>query len=156
MPNYQPALWMARLAQVRTNQQTAVLLQGRPMFPPGCSHRKPELSYQHHSDSAGPCRQLSSGQWALSELRSIELADIDWKYESEPARSHRLQPLRGIRCSLENQKCSSHDRLQLLPILQTVLSMVWLPQPVPLCLAQVRTIRQAAVPLQMGPMFPPG
>jgi len=36
-----------------------------------CSHRKPRLSYQQHSESAGPCRQLSSWQWALSKQLSI-------------------------------------------------------------------------------------
>ena len=111
------------------DRQPEVLLQKRPMFPRGCSRRKPELSYQQHSQSAGPCRQLSSGQWVLSERLSIERADIDWKCESALARSHQLQPLRGIHCSLENQKCSSPGRRsRCLPDFQMMLSMVRLLQ----------------------------
>ena len=83
-----------RLLQLGANQQTVVSLQRRPMFLRGWSRRKPELSYRQHSPSAGPCRQLSSGRWALSEPLSIELADTDWKYESALARSHHPRSLR--------------------------------------------------------------
>src|SRR5580692_7104240 len=89
-----------RRAQLKTIRQPGVPLQGRPMFPRGCSRRKPELPCQQHSHSEGPCRQLSSGKWALSELLSdlseplpIELANTDW---NEPALAH-CRHLRSLR-----------------------------------------------------------
>ena len=57
-----------------------------------------------------PCRQPSSWRWALSEGLSIELADIDWKYESAPAPRRHLRSLRGIHCSRENRRCPSPGR----------------------------------------------
>ena len=141
LPNFQLVLSMVRLlqmvplrvAQVRTNQQPEVSLQKRPMFPRGCSRRKPELSYQQHSPSAGPCRQLSSGQWALSERLSIELADIDWKCESALAQSRRLRLSMASTAAVENRKCPSPERwLRCLPNYQRALSMVRMSQLAPL------------------------
>ena len=125
------------------------------MFPRGCSRRKPEPSYQQRSQSEGPCRQLSSWQWALSELLSTELADTDWKYESALAQCRHPRSLRGIHHSLENHKCSSLGRrLHRLPNFQQVFSMVRLSQPVPLWLSRPRKIRQREVSPQRRPMFP--
>src|ERR1700733_4287964 len=121
------------------------------MFPRGCSRRKPEPSYQQHSHSEGTYRQLSSWQWALSELLSTELADTDWKYESALAQCRHPRSLRGIHHSLENHKCSSlGGRSHRLPNFQ-VLSIARLSQGVPLWLSQLRTIRQQRVPLQRLP-----
>ena len=92
---------------MKTTRQRLVLPQSRPTFPRGWSHRKPELPYQHYSKSKGPCRQLSSWQWALSEVLSVSLADIDWKYESALAQRRHLRSVRGIHCSVENRKCLS-------------------------------------------------
>ena len=131
------------------------MLQKRLMFPRGFSRRKPGLSYQQYSQSAGPYQKLSSWQWALSERPSIELADIDWKYESALAQSHQLQPLRGIRCNLENQKLSSPERWsRCLANFRMVLSTGQLPQPLPLRPAQERTTQQPGVPLQVPPTLP--
>ena len=127
-------------ARLRMLQKPAMLLL---LFPLGWSRRKPELSYQQHSQSAGPYRQLSSGQWALSEALSIELADTDWIYESALARCRRPRFLHGIRRSLENQKCSSPGRrLPRLGNLQLALSTLRLPLLVPPSLAQLRMSRK--------------
>ena len=139
----------SRLVQVGTNQQTVVPLGERLVFPRGCSRRKPELSYHQHSPSAGPYRQLSSRQWALSELLSIERADIDWKYESALARSHHLQPLRDTRYNVENRIWLSPERLpRCLANFRMVLSTGQLPQPLllPLRSAQGRTTQQPGGP----------
>src|ERR1700694_660640 len=90
------------------------------MLPRGCSRRKPELPFRHYSLSVAPCRQLSSWHWALSEVLSIELADIDWKYESALAQHHRLRSRRGIHCNVENRKWPSPGRLHHLPNFQWV------------------------------------
>ena len=131
------------------------MLQKQLMLPRGFSRRKLGLSYQQHSQSAGPCPKISSWRWALSERPSIELADIDWQYESALAQSHQLQPLRDIRCNLENQKFSSPERgLHRLTNLQLVLSTGQLPQPSPPPLAQGRTTQKPRVPLQVLPTLP--
>ena len=62
--------------------EAAGVAADRPMFPRGCPSRKPELSYQQHPKSEGPCQRLSCWPWALSEVLSIELEGIDWQYES--------------------------------------------------------------------------
>jgi hypothetical protein len=117
------------LAQVRTNQQPEVLVQ-RPVFPRGCPRRKPELPYQQHLLPAGPFRQLSFGQWVLSERLSIELADTDWTFESALAQCRQLRSLRGIQRSLEKQKCSSPGRrLHRLPNFQPVRSLAQTQSP---------------------------
>ena len=121
------------------------MLQKQLMLPRGFSRRKLGLSYQQHSQSAGPYQKLSSWQWALSERPSIGLADIDWKYESAPAQSHQLQRLRGIRCNLENQKLSSPERWsRCLANFRMVLSTGQQPQPLPLQSALGRTSLQRA------------
>lgn len=107
------------------------------MLPQGWSRRKPKISYQQHSNSAGPCRQLSSGQWAFSELPSIELADTGWMHESTLARLRRPRSPHGNHHNLETQKCSSPGRrLRRLPNYLLVLSPVRPAEPVPLRLAQ--------------------
>jgi hypothetical protein len=122
-----------RLAQVRTMLEREVPLQRRPMFHRDCSHRKLELPYQHHSQLAGPCQQLSSWQSALSKLLSIERADIDWQCESALAQSRHLRSLHGIHCSVENRKYPSPERcLRCSPNYQSAPSMVQRSQMVPL------------------------
>src|ERR1700728_3610584 len=112
------------------------------MCPRGRPHRKPTLPYRQRSRSAGPFRQLSSGQWALLERLSIELADTDWKYESAPAQKRRLRTLRGIHYSLENQKLLSPWRqTRRWPNFPLVLSMVRV--------SQAGTIRQPEASPQM-------
>jgi hypothetical protein len=69
----------------------------------------------------------------LSKLLSIVRADIDWKYESVPARSRQLQPPRDIHCSVENRKCPSRGQYsRYLLNFQLLLATVQLPQRVPL------------------------
>jgi len=110
------------------------------MFPQGCSHRKPGLPNQQHSQSTGPCPQLSSWQWALSEplsdlseLLLFELANTDLKDETALALCRHPRSLRDIHYNLENQKCFSLERrLHRLTNFQLVLSMMRLLRMVPL------------------------
>ena len=93
--------WLSQMVPLRqmlvgTIRQPGVPLQRQPMFPQASHVGNQSFHISSIHGQGRPCRQLSSGQWALSERLSIELADTDWKYESAPARSRQLHSLRDI------------------------------------------------------------